>query len=218
MSLSRGHVSFPGCTSYMLPVVRERNSKYIISLPWPSDFSGFHGKMYPRYTCAFAEGKWVVWISRNTPVTTQVLPQITKEHQVMYCFQTLRQHIYFVCTWHLWCKQSDVFFSAQEVRTYFFQVTVAGREPNWHNFLSFNYLRGCVFFQITCDYVLFRIIFWWVTDIETTHLVCIAYTFKTSETVVFFWIQPGKASVLQFWNHLGDPPKLPTIMWFCWSG
>ena len=104
------------------PSSSEAKEKQFIFLLWLS-VSGFHGKMspHPRCTYAFAKGKWVVWISRNTPVTTQVLPQITKEHQVMYCFQTLSQkNIYFVCTWHFWCKQSGVFFQLKRSGHIFF--------------------------------------------------------------------------------------------------
>ena len=99
------------------------------------------------------------------------------------------------------------FFSAQEVRTYFFQVTVAGREPNWHNFLSFNYLRGCFFFWITCDYSLGIISYHFLVGIKHWNhpFVCLLYTFKTSDTVVF------SESNLEAWVlPTLEPPGRPT--------
>ena len=139
-------------------------------------------------------------ISRNTPVTTQVLPQITKEHQVMYCFQTLRQkNIYFVCTWHFWCKQSGVFFSSRGLDIFFFDHSWEGTQLT--QLLVFQLFEGMCFASkllVTTVYVLFRIIFWWVSKtLKPPNLVCILYTFKTVKLCFFSESNLGK---LQFSN------------------
>ena len=162
-SFSGVHILHPSSSE-----AREKKFIFLLKL----SVSGFHCKMSPnpRCTYAFAKGKWVVWISRNTPVTTQVLPQITKEHQVMYCFQTLSQkNIYFVCTWHFWCKQSGVFFQLKRSGHIFFDHSWEGTQLT--QLLVFQLFEGMCFASkllVTTVYVLFRIIFWWVSNIETT--------------------------------------------------